>query len=219
MYDWLLPAEVFNERQCPEDDIWPCAEAAGRVPAFFPSPKLQFSAAAMKPVALTPDKAKVLQPLAALPPLPTATSYRRPIIGGGGGGGGGSQGRALAATEEPRPQTQPTQPGDGAAAVTPVVAKRAESCVAACERWRPGGRCTLEGLRILNTCEAMQIHLGCATADAASCEQSAGPDQPARVAVEAPRESRPDKCLVNGAELNCAGSHHLTTRLCACEVK
>ena len=37
--------------------------------------------------------------------------------------------------------------------------------------------------------------------------------------VKVLRTDRPDKCLVNGAELNCAGSHHLTTRLCACEVK
>ena len=126
---------------------------------------------------------------------------------------GGGQGRALASTtpEEPKPQPE-------GAAATAVVARRAESCIAACERWRPGGRCTLEGLRRLNTCEAMQVHLDCATTDAASCESSVGSDQPARVAAEAPRESLPNKCLVNGGALTCAGSHPLTTRLCACEV-
>ena len=24
LYDWLLPAEVFNEKECPDDDLWPC---------------------------------------------------------------------------------------------------------------------------------------------------------------------------------------------------
>ena len=23
LYDWLLPAEVFNEKDCPDDDVWP----------------------------------------------------------------------------------------------------------------------------------------------------------------------------------------------------
>lgn len=24
----LLPAEVFNDKECPHDDVWPCKEAA-----------------------------------------------------------------------------------------------------------------------------------------------------------------------------------------------
>ena len=71
MYDWLLPAEVFNEKDCPDDDLWPCKEAKDHAPAFFPTPRLQFSAAAMKPLALVPEKARVLQPLSSLPQLPT----------------------------------------------------------------------------------------------------------------------------------------------------
>ena len=37
LYDWLLPAEVFNEKECPEDDIWPCEEARGAHAPFFPT--------------------------------------------------------------------------------------------------------------------------------------------------------------------------------------
>ena len=32
LYDWLLPAEVFNEKDCPDDDVWPCSSMS-RVPS------------------------------------------------------------------------------------------------------------------------------------------------------------------------------------------
>ena len=37
MYDWLLPAEVFRAKDCPDDDVWPCTEAALNTPSFCPS--------------------------------------------------------------------------------------------------------------------------------------------------------------------------------------
>lgn len=215
MYDWLLPAEVFNEKDCPDDDLWPCKEAKDHAPAFFPTPRLQFSAAAMKPLALVPEKARVLQPLSSLPQLPTAPARRRlaaaddagASAGAGVGAGVGAGGAAA--------DGRSADPG-GSAPIA-VVAKRAESCDSACARWRTGGRCTVEGLQQMNTCEAMVEHLGCADVSP-SCETSIGGDQPARVAAEAPPDSKPGKCLINGGELDCAGSHSLTTRLCACHL-
>lgn len=46
LYDWLLPAEVFNEKDCPDDDIWPCREAPQHKLAFFATTRLQWSATA-----------------------------------------------------------------------------------------------------------------------------------------------------------------------------
>ena len=37
------PGKVFNEKDCPEDDIWPCTEARQHTPSFFPPGKVQFS--------------------------------------------------------------------------------------------------------------------------------------------------------------------------------
>jgi len=45
LYDWLLPKEVFNREECPEDDVWPCTESARQRPPFFQeAPRLQWSA-------------------------------------------------------------------------------------------------------------------------------------------------------------------------------
>ena len=55
LYDWLLPAEVFNDKECPDDDVWPCREAPHQAPAFFPRAKLSWSASAWKATPLSPD--------------------------------------------------------------------------------------------------------------------------------------------------------------------
>ena len=69
------------------------------------------------------------------------------------------------------------------------------------------------GLADLNSCEALSKHFDCP----GGCQSSVGPDQPARVADDAPRASLPGACLVNDAGVQCDGAHALTTRLCACE--
>ena len=41
LYDWLLPKEVFNSDDCPDDDVWPCGEARDAKPPFFPATKVR----------------------------------------------------------------------------------------------------------------------------------------------------------------------------------
>ena len=55
LYDWLLPAEVFNEKDCPDDDVWPCKEASRLAPTDFTSPRIVWSADSFKtPTPLNP---------------------------------------------------------------------------------------------------------------------------------------------------------------------
>ena len=55
LYDWLLPAEVFNEKDCPDDDVWPCKEASRLAPTYFTSPRIVWSADSFKtPTPLNP---------------------------------------------------------------------------------------------------------------------------------------------------------------------
>ena len=196
LYDWLLPAEVFNEKQCPDDDLWPCTEANAHAPAFFPPGKLVWSTQAWKATALDAIKSSVVGPLPTVPQLPEVsrsdvvrTTTRAAVSGEGGGGGGGGGGGT-------------------------IVGMRGESCARACSRVRPSSRCDVAGLSALNSCEVLRGHFaGCAN----GCEDSIGTDQPALVALDAPSESLPGACLVNSGELSCEGAHPLTTRICACE--
>ena len=186
MYDWLLPAEVFREKDCPDDDVWPCTEAALNTPSFFPSQRrfVVWEEAKKEPKGTPtkePDKGKVLQPISELRPLrqyagrgdgarssgaasATATVAAAAAVRSGGAGRPGRRSARLL--------------GAPTGVTTPVAAQRAESCTAACARWKEGGRCSLEGLQLLNTCASMQQHFGCAE-DA--CEDSEGADQPALV--------------------------------------
>ena len=55
LYDWLLPAEVFNEKDCPDDDVWPCKEASRLAPTDFTSPRIVWSSDSFKtPTPLNP---------------------------------------------------------------------------------------------------------------------------------------------------------------------
>lgn len=197
LYDWLLPAEVFNEKDCPDDDLWPCREAAAHAPAFFRTPRLQWSAETYKGHALSPEKERVVQSFDTLPPLPQLL-----------------HGAAVGVAQE-----APTRPAVDALAPaqrTVVTAKRGESCLDACAR-QPGGataRCSAAGLAALNACATLRAHFnGCP----GGCEASEGGDQPALVAADAPFASRPSACLVNALPPTCEGSHPLTSRLCACD--
>lgn len=216
MYDWLLPAEVFNEKDCPDDDIWPCREASKHAPAFFPEAKIQWSGSQRKALSLGPIQERVLQPLSMLPQLE----------GGGAVRGGGSSDHSFIQSSSAtitgseigsRPAGTGRVPVAAAlgqqSSLVPFAAWQGESCTRACARWQLGGRCSKEGLRQLNVCDAMRVHLECDQ----GCEESMGTDQPARVARNAPEQSLPGKCLVNTGAFDCAGQHPLTTRLCACE--
>lgn len=208
LYDWLLPAEVFNEKECPDDDLWPCKEARGRAghTAFFGAARLLWSAPARKAVDLAPDKNAVVSPFDA---LPTLHAHRT---------GADAEPQPQLPSPEQQPPEQSAQMDAARASTstpTPFVAQRGESCRHACQRSAmPGSHCSRDGLRALNTCAALRQHMpgGCA----AGCEHSTGADQPALVAEDAPVESMPGVCLVNDLDPECEGKHRLTTRLCAC---
>jgi hypothetical protein len=218
MYDWLLPAEVFNAKDCPDDDLWPCTEAAAHRPAFFPDGRLVWSAKSAEASALAAEKAAVVGALDALRPLPVASvapAEQHPAASA-----------AAASASSPTSASSSSASAvyggsDGADAplaasgghVSAVAAARGESCSAACARLRPGSRCDADELLALNNCDVLRTHFdGCTR----GCERSEGTDQPARVADHAPDESRPGVCLFNGGLVACDGAHPLTQRLCAC---
>ena len=213
LYDWLLPAEVFNEKQCPEDDIWPCTEAAEHTPAFFSSaPRLLWSASAFKATSLSPPKALVNKPLEEFRPLrlqlPEAGQSRsapaQQMLSSGGG-------MAIPADRLSMEAPRSAAPKLADKAVWYVhPAERGEACTAACAKH--GTTCSVPGLQSVNSCLRLREHFKCI-----ECEDSVGADQPAFVADDAPPESKPRKCLVNSETPGCLGAHPLTMRLCACD--
>ena len=195
LYDWLLPAEVFNEKDCPDDDLWPCKEASRHAPTDFAVPRLVWSSDKLKtPTPLNPlDKPRAapgesfegigMSAAAVVAPSSAAAGA------GVGAGAGAQQQQQLAAT--------------------PIMARRDESCQDACSRQQK--RCDAGRVSELNTCESLRRHFDCH-----QCSNSIGADQPALVAADAPPESLPGACLVNDGPVSCDGSHAMTTRLCAC---
>ena len=209
LYDWLLPAEVFNDKECPEDDLWPCREAARHTPAFFPPGRLSWSADKWKASALSPEKQVVTGALDELRPLGrqggSSSSDSSSEGGDDGAGAGGAEAQPVLRTEA-RPV--------GETSITTVVGRLGVSCTTACQRQRPGSRCDINGLKLLNACDALKQHRG--SGCPRGCDVSVGPDQPAYVSVDAPAASMPGSCLVNSGALSCDGKHELTRRLCAC---
>ena len=239
MYDWLLPAEVFNEKDCPEDDIWPCTEARQHTPSFFPPGKVQFSSVGGKAVALSPEKDKVIGALEGLRSLPTVVatsssssgseedgvprlSYSSSSSSHGGSshsGGhrrrsGGSLSGSLSGQHKQPASVLFSRSAGGSGRMAIVAAERGSSCTDACAARASGGTCDEEGLRSLNQCESLRAHFnGCMR----GCEESEGADQPAFVSPRAPESHKPGVCLVNTlGKMSCDGSHPMTSRLCAC---
>ena len=130
-YDWLLPAEVFNRKDCPEDDLWPCTESAS--PSFFPKARLLFSAkdwsgyVKMAPV----DALRSMESLAPLRPRATsAASFSA----------ANSASAAAAAAAAAAATTAAAEPGGRAAAAAAArVARAGDSCTETCAR--EGQRC------------------------------------------------------------------------------
>ena len=88
-----------------------------------------------------------------------------------------------------------------------VLAKRAQSCDAACAA--VDLRCSPLHLRTLNNCESLQKYFRCG-----ACEASGGPDLPAMVVSgSAPNYGR---CLTNTHAFTCHGTHKITRRICPC---
>jgi len=211
LYDWLLPAEVFNEKDCPDDDIWPCREAPQHKLAFFATTRLQWSATARKAVDISPDNSAVVRPFSDLPALRSSAqleapsphaSFQRLLVGVNEGSKGAKNSGTTALAVAPSKLS----------VTETVVATRGEGCTHACAAWRPQGMCSTTALGALNTCEALRGHMDCA----GGCDVSVGDDQPALVASDAPAESRPRTCLINSGAVQCEGAHPFTTRLCAC---
>ena len=98
--------------------------------------------------------------------------------------------------------------------VRAVTAALAESCDAACLR-ETGRRCDVAALGTLNSCEQLRAHFACR-----GCSPSSGRDQPAHVDASAPASALPGQCVYNSpssdSAFDCAASHPLTRRLCAC---
>eukprot|EP00967_Tisochrysis_lutea_P157456 scaffold319629_cov36-Tisochrysis_lutea.AAC.1 len=159
----LLPPEIFNEKDCPHDDLWPCKEAeVESARALFGSPseapqgsppRLQWSALEWKSAPLTPT--------------PFATSSIDPnrdlAVGRddeaplqrGATGQADRNGSTASASHAASDANDGATLGRGQT----IMAERAESCAHACEKI--GLRCSLVGLRELNSCDAVRRHLQC----------------------------------------------------------
>jgi len=168
----LLPPEIFNEKDCPHDDLWPCKEAeVESARALFGSPseapqgsppRLQWSALEWKSAPLTPT--------------PFATSSIDPnrdlAVGRddeaplqrGATGQADRNGSTASASHAASDANDGATLGRGQT----IMAERAESCAHACEKI--GLRCSLVGLRELNSCDAVRRHLQCLK----GCEGSVG---------------------------------------------
>lgn len=190
----LLPAEVFNDKDCPHDDLWPCQEAAvlGSL-ALFSAPtgapagsaaRLQWSAPDWSSVSLTPT------PLATSPILPDrdlSDEQLQPVQGQGeaagvGAGGGAEAGYSSAGGSAAASGITGGGHGGGGGGDVDVggggsrvlMGERAESCADACAR--VGLRCSLSTLRELNSCDALRRHYACPS----GCEDSIGGEGPAQ---------------------------------------
>ncbi|KAF8046425.1 hypothetical protein N665_3719s0003 [Sinapis alba] len=93
-----------------------------------------------------------------------------------------------------------------------IVGRQGDSCDAVCKS--RGQLCVMNKLSLLNQCDVMQRYMTCK----GSCLASAGADQPAEVAEDAPRDLYPGACLYSRTQsmLSCDGSHQHTRRLCPC---
>jgi hypothetical protein len=191
---------VFNDKECPDDDLWPCKEASSLAPlALFSAPtgapvgsaaRLQWSAPDWRSDGLTPT------PLATSPIVPerdVPAEQVQPVHGrqaeaeGGGGGGGAEAGDRSAGSSGDGGDTTGGSDGgesgggsrDGGGGAGNVVgyqvllAARAESCADACSR--AGLRCSLRALRELNSCDALRRHFACPS----GCGDSIGGERPA----------------------------------------
>ncbi len=65
--------------------------------------------------------------------------------------------------------------------------------------------------RYLNSCDALKEVFPCV-----GCVDSAGPDQPAFISLDAPEDKLPGMCLINGGEFSCKGKWEHAQRLCPC---
>ena len=197
LYDWLLPEEVFNDKECPLDDIWPCHQSVAQRAPFFEAPKIQWSAKewnterALAPIQIGP---------VTLPPV-GREGVRGAAAGGAAAGGAAWTGGQL--------QTDPIGGAGVDSQMAKVTGALGESCERACAR--QGKRCTMAGLTMLNNCDELNGHFNCV-----GCDDSRGLDQPAFVAPNAPAQHQPQHCVVNGGPMSCRGAHPWTQRLCAC---
>ena len=96
----------------------------------------------------------------------------------------------------------------------PRIARRAESCRAACSRH--GLQCEFSYFDKVNQCVALRKHFRCG-----SCEPSMGFDQPAWVpppGASIGDTTQPGRCLYNSVKtyLTCDGKNARTLRLCPC---
>ncbi|XP_052478301.1 uncharacterized protein LOC105777257 isoform X2 [Gossypium raimondii] len=93
-----------------------------------------------------------------------------------------------------------------------VIGRQGESCDSVCKS--NGQSCVLNKLLILNQCDIIQKYMSCKGA----CLASIGPDQPAEVVDDAPKNLNPGACLYTRTQsmLSCDGSHRHTRRLCPC---
>lgn len=201
LYDWLLPAEAFKRADCPDDDVWPCTPSAGGAlgapgALFERFGRVEFALGKRddtgKVPAGEPLKQRVVE--LSMPSEPRAARGAR---------------RSLAAGARTANRTRTV------VATAVVTGQLNESCDAACVR-SGAGRCSLAELRALNTCDELERNFACR-----GCSPSQGRDQPAHVDDGASPESLPGHCVYNSPmheELvfDCAASHELTRRLCAC---
>ncbi|KAF3972412.1 hypothetical protein ACB098_04G031200 [Castanea mollissima] len=93
-----------------------------------------------------------------------------------------------------------------------IVGRQGESCDSVCKS--NGQSCVPNKLLVLNQCDIMQKYMSCKGA----CLASMGPDQPAEVVDDAPKNLNPGACLFTRTQsmLSCEGSHLYTRRLCPC---
>lgn len=93
-----------------------------------------------------------------------------------------------------------------------IVGKQGESCDTACKS--NGHSCVPNKLILLSQCEILQKYMNCR----GGCLASIGPDQPAEVVHDAPKNLNPGACLYTNKQsiLSCDGSHMHTRRLCPC---
>ena len=75
------------------------------------------------------------------------------------------------------------------------------------------GQCAASALPLLNTCDVMRAFYACT-----SCQESAGPDQPAHIVDSAPPGEHRGVCLVNTdmRQFSCQGKYAHAERLCPC---
>ncbi|KAF7047929.1 hypothetical protein CFC21_056780 [Triticum aestivum] len=93
-----------------------------------------------------------------------------------------------------------------------ILGRQGESCSSACKA--KGQSCVPSRLSELNKCQILQKYMRCKN----GCFPSLGPDQPAEVVDEAPKNLNPGACLYMQMDdrLTCDGSHRHTRRLCPC---